>query len=111
MAGKNKCYVVYRGRNAGIYKDWIDCQEQVVRFSGCAYEGFNNFEEAEAAWLKFSSAANGEDDFEPMEPPPVVGLPEAEAWIAGGGPSSSNNIPFAALSLNGNVCPYICACF
>ncbi|XP_057426727.1 uncharacterized protein LOC130720125 [Lotus japonicus] len=100
MAGKNKCYVVYKGRNAGIYTDWLDCQEQVVRFSGCAYEGFNGMEEAPAAWLKFSSGANEDNHMVPDEAQPVEGLAAAEAWIASGGPSSSNNISLAGLSLN-----------
>ncbi|XP_057430894.1 uncharacterized protein LOC130723782 [Lotus japonicus] len=99
MAPKNKYYVVFKGRNVGIYSSWADCQEQVIRFSGCAYEGFNNFQEAEAAWLRFCSGANGDDNMDAHEPPPVVGLEAAEAWIASGVPSSSNNISLAGLSL------------
>lgn len=113
MAGKNKYYVVFKGRNVGIYEDWIQCHEQVVRFSGCAYEGFNSLQEAEAAWLKFMSDANGHDNMDEHEPPPVVPPPAVpppdlvgmEAWIASGGPSSSTNISMAGLSLNGNLLP------
>lgn len=52
---KNKFYVVWIGREAGIYSTWEDCKSQVEGFEGARYKGFPTRELAEAAW---------HDDFE-----------------------------------------------
>jgi ribonuclease HI len=52
---KNKFYVVWTGREPGIYSNWEDCKSQVEGFEGARYKGFPTRELAEAAW---------HDDFE-----------------------------------------------
>jgi ribonuclease HI len=52
---KNKFYVVWTGREPGIYANWEDCKSQVEGFEGARYKGFPTRELAEAAW---------HDDFE-----------------------------------------------
>jgi len=49
MAKKQKYYVVWQGKQPGIYTDWDKCKEQVVGVQGAQYKGFDTKEEAEAA--------------------------------------------------------------
>lgn len=49
MAKKQKYYVVWQGKNPGIYTDWDECKEQVKGVQGAQYKGFDTKEEAEAA--------------------------------------------------------------
>ena len=45
-----KCYVVWEGRNPGIYFSWKECKEQVSGYSNNCYKGFDSYEEALAAY-------------------------------------------------------------
>ncbi len=47
---KNKYYVVWRGRNPGIYGSWGECFRQVEGFAGARYKGFLTQEEAVEAF-------------------------------------------------------------
>ncbi|MBR1549491.1 MAG: ribonuclease H family protein [Bacteroidales bacterium] len=49
MAKKQKYYVVWQGKQPGIYTDWDECKEQVVGVQGAQYKGFDSLAEAEAA--------------------------------------------------------------
>lgn len=40
--GKRKFYVVWVGRDPGIYEDWDDCLEQVKGFPGAKYKSFDS---------------------------------------------------------------------
>lgn len=48
---KYEFYVVYKGRQPGIYTTWDACQVQVDGFSGCSYRGFESWGEALHAWV------------------------------------------------------------
>lgn len=50
MAEKRKFYVVWEGREPGIYDNWEDCQEQIDGYSGAKYKSFRSQEEAVAAY-------------------------------------------------------------
>ena len=50
MSEKNKFYVVWKGRNPGIYDNWEACKQEVVNFQGARYKGFPDKESAEAAY-------------------------------------------------------------
>jgi hypothetical protein len=60
------CYVVFEGREPGVYYNWPDCQRQVHRFPGNCYKKYNSYEEGIAA---FKSRTNSnpalahDDDF------------------------------------------------
>lgn len=41
MAQKKKYYVVWEGRNPGVYDDWNDALEQVENFPGARYKSFS----------------------------------------------------------------------
>ena len=43
---RTKFYVVWQGRNPGIYKSWIECKSQVDGFEGAKYKSFDSQEEA-----------------------------------------------------------------
>lgn len=47
---KNKFYVVWIGKQPGIYTSWSDCQKQVEGHEGARYKGFPTRELAEAAF-------------------------------------------------------------
>ena len=49
MAKKQKYYVVWQGKQPGIYTDWDACREQVAGVQGAQYKGFDTLAEAEAA--------------------------------------------------------------
>jgi ribonuclease HI len=48
MASK-KYYVVWKGRQTGIFTNWSECEEQIKGFSGALYKSFKTRVEAEAA--------------------------------------------------------------
>lgn len=47
---KNKFYVVWQGRQTGVFSDWNQCKEQVEGFQGALYKGFPDKEEAKKAF-------------------------------------------------------------
>jgi len=55
MAKKNY-YVVFIGRNPGIYKEWFGqtgAEAQINGFSGARYQGFGTYDEANQALIQF----------------------------------------------------------
>ena len=42
MAAKDKTYIVWVGRNPGIYYSWSECYEQVDKLAGAKYKSFPN---------------------------------------------------------------------
>lgn len=49
---KNKFYVVWKGRNPGIYEHWDACKQEIEGFAGALYKGFPDRASAEAAYAK-----------------------------------------------------------
>ncbi len=47
---KSKFYVVWAGKQPGIYSTWTDCKAQVDGFPGARYKSFESRSEAEAAY-------------------------------------------------------------
>lgn len=45
-----KFYVVWKGRQTGIYTDWEECKQQIDRFPGAQYKSYKTLEEAETAY-------------------------------------------------------------
>lgn len=46
----NKYYVVWVGREPGVYDNWSDCEEQVLNYPGAKYKGFSSAAEAAQAF-------------------------------------------------------------
>lgn len=59
MSKKRKFYVVWVGREPGIYEDWDDCQAQVSMFPGAKFKAFDSQTEAT---LAFRGDAEDESD-------------------------------------------------
>lgn len=58
MAKKQKYYVVWQGKQPGIYSDWDACKAQVQGVQGAQYKSFDTMAEAEAAIkLPYNSVA------------------------------------------------------
>jgi ribonuclease HI len=47
---KNKFYVVWNGRERGVFSNWSDCKAQIDGYAGAQYKGFPSKEEAEEAY-------------------------------------------------------------
>ncbi len=47
---KKKFYVVWKGRQTGIFTTWEACAAQVNGYVGAEYKAFDSRDEAEAAW-------------------------------------------------------------
>lgn len=47
---KNKYYVVWKGRNPGVYDNWEACRKEIEGFTGALYKGFPDKNSAEAAF-------------------------------------------------------------
>lgn len=47
---KSKFYVVWKGRNVGVYSDWDSCKTQIEGFKGAQYKSFPDRQSAEAAF-------------------------------------------------------------
>lgn len=49
MAAK-KFYVVWKGKQTGIFNSWKECEKQIRSYQGAVYMSFPTHEEAEKAW-------------------------------------------------------------
>lgn len=49
---KQKFYVVWNGRNPGVYSDWDHCKREIEGFEGARYKSFPTRELAEAAFME-----------------------------------------------------------
>ena len=47
---KNKFFVVWKGKQPGIYSSWEECKQQVHQFEGALFKGFATEEEAKKAF-------------------------------------------------------------
>lgn len=50
MGKKQKYYVVWRGKNPGIYHNWEACKAEIEGFKNAEYKGFDSLEEAQIAY-------------------------------------------------------------
>lgn len=92
-------YVVWAGREPGIYRDWASCQAQVDGFSGAQYRSFGSAAEAERAWVEAGGDPMPLDD----EPTPLDDAPvpvPTPARFASGGPPPGSIAVDAACSGN-----------
>lgn len=51
MAKKPKFYVVWKGRETGIFETWEECRAQVESFSGAEYKSYDSLDQAKAAFM------------------------------------------------------------
>lgn len=48
---KNKAYVVWKGKEPGVYTSWSEAEKQVKGFEGARFKGFESLGEAQKAFL------------------------------------------------------------
>ena len=58
---KNRFYVVWSGRNPGIYSDWEVCKHEIMGCKGAKYKGFPDRLSAEKAFKEGPDAYWGKD--------------------------------------------------
>lgn len=61
MAQGKKYYVVFKGRNPGVYDDWGDALEQIEGFEGASFKSYTSSAEATAAYRKSARRNDGND--------------------------------------------------
>ncbi len=60
MAKGKKFYVVFKGKNPGVYDDWGDALEQITGYDGARYKGYGSAAEAADAFRKASGETGGD---------------------------------------------------
>jgi len=68
---KNKFYVVWQGRNPGIYSSWEACRKEVEGCNGAKFKGFPDQLSAETAFSK------GPDEYWGKDEAPVIDISKA----------------------------------
>lgn len=99
MTGKgNKYYVVFRGRNPGIYYSWDECRAQVHGFKNNRHERYPTLEEAQQALQEYF--ANPDSMESPSSSHPWHHV-DSEG-ISGGTPnlSQTSTSPFSPVQQN-----------
>ena len=61
MAKKPKFYVVWKGRETGVFSSWDDCKAQTNGFEGAVFKSFESKVVAEEAFHNLSSQYVGKD--------------------------------------------------
>jgi ribonuclease HI len=58
---KQKYYVVWEGKQPGIYTEWKECERQILNYDGARYKSFKSKEMAEKAYLDDPAKYIGRD--------------------------------------------------
>lgn len=61
MSKKQKYYVVWEGREIGVFRSWSECEAQVLNFPGAKYKAFDAEQDAVEAFQ------NGHEDYVQMK--------------------------------------------
>lgn len=61
---QQKFYVVWYGREPGVYSSWNDCKQQIEGFPGAQYKSFKTKQAAEEAFQNSGSDYIGKNNFE-----------------------------------------------
>ena len=69
---KNKFYVVWTGRNPGVYNRWEDCKKEIEGVKGAKYKGFPDRMSAETAFKE------GPDNYWGKDVAPTIDLSKAK---------------------------------
>lgn len=75
--GKQRYYVVWNGRETGIYHSWSECQAQIKGVKQALYKSFDTLAEAEEAYASSPSRYIVAKAKEHAAPKPVGELPPA----------------------------------
>lgn len=61
MSKKRKFYVVWHGKNPGIFESWEECKEQVMGFPNAVYKSFDSLAVAKEAYSNPSNQSVGKN--------------------------------------------------
>ncbi len=61
MSKKKKYYVVWKGKETGVFNSWNVCKKQITGFEGAQYKAFIDKTEAEKAFTKSYNDYKGKD--------------------------------------------------
>ena len=61
---KPKYYVVWKGKQTGVFSSWDDCKKQIQGFTGAVYKSFKTKEAAVNAYQRSPKEFIGKDAFE-----------------------------------------------
>jgi ribonuclease HI len=78
-----KFYVVWNGKNTGVFDNWKDCERQIKNFPGAIYKSFSSKTEAERAFSSDYREFMGKETNKPeisKEEMEIVGTPVWESW-------------------------------
>ncbi|MCH9681470.1 MAG: ribonuclease H family protein [Deltaproteobacteria bacterium] len=86
---RQRYFVVWVGREPGIYTDWASCQAQVEGFPGARHRSFTSPEEAEIAWVEAGGDPMPIDRPGCESPTPTVATGMMPSVAEGGPPPGS----------------------
>ena len=79
MAKKTKFYVVWQGRQTGVFTDWRECEAQIKGFDDAQFKSFDSLQEAEAAiqrnYWEFVAKKDAAQKLSMKEVPASIGKP------------------------------------
>jgi ribonuclease HI len=78
-----KYYVVWNGKNTGVFDTWKECERQIRNFPGAIYKAFADREEAERAFRSDYREYLGKETVKPAiskEELELAGRPLAMSW-------------------------------
>jgi len=78
---KQKYYVVWKGRNTGIFTSWQACADQVTGFNGALYKSFSDQQQAEEAFRGAYEDFKGKTGFAyTPELPEIIAKPIEDSY-------------------------------
>ncbi len=66
MAKKKKFYVVWQGKQPGVYQSWRECKRQIDGFPSAIFKSFENPEIAQKAYTENPEKYMGDNYIEPL---------------------------------------------
>lgn len=78
-----KFYVVWKGKETGIFDSWKECERQIKNFQGAVYKAFSDRQEAEKAFRSDPWSFMGKDTGKPKvsrEEIEKAGRPVLKSW-------------------------------
>jgi ribonuclease HI len=105
---KHKFYVVWKGRQIGIFESWDDCNAQIHGYAGAIYKSFKARQLAEEAFNSNSGDFIGKDFFETElteEQLKLIGNPTLESIaVDGAWNTSSGKVEYQGIDMaTGNI--------
>ncbi|MFC5529101.1 ribonuclease H [Cohnella yongneupensis] len=89
---KQKFYVVWVGKQPGVYATWAECQQQVDQFEGAKYKSYESRAEAEAAYAAGWKKSWGQAK--------AAGSASSKSAKTSGGAASGDKIDYNSISVD-----------